>query len=83
MPTSVVLFHKSSCHDFIVWMLLWGSVPTLGVQHQATVRDQPRHLALKAGRDDVVSLSTDDQGGTANVGQDRSIVKRREAVEQV
>ena len=63
--------------------MLYGSgVPIRRVQYQATVWDQPGHLALKIGRDDAILLSADDQGRTANVRQDCAVVKRPEAVEQ-
>ena len=63
-------------------MLDRSGVPVLGVQHEATVWDEPGHLALKISRDDAVLLAADDQGGAGDVWKDRSVVELREAVKQ-
>src|SRR5690242_13639408 len=64
-------------------MLDRSGVPVFGVQHQATVWDQPGHLALQAGRDEAILLAADDQGGAGDTWQERTVVELREAVKQV
>jgi hypothetical protein len=77
------LVHEAPRQTLIAGILHRRGVPIPPVQRQATVWDQPRHRTLKISRDDAILLPRNDQRRTGDIRQDRAVVERREAVEQV